>query len=428
MSGLSNILKKELKELMTVQTFLPIILIALIFGSMGSSISGIQEQAKTPPTIGVITEDTGTLATMATNVFHTYGHVVYNGTAATDKDTALATLTEKNGAALLIIPQNFTTNIQHNKPGTIEVYWIMKGAGLLDSIPSSAVEYLIATANTNISRHLISSNSSVNATVVLQPTTRIDSTTFKGREFTGLSPNTITGMLSSQALLIPIVMMMIIIMAGSIVITSMALEKENKTLETLLTLPVKRTSIVTGKIAAAAIIGLMLAVIYMIGMSFYLNGLTSSGGVNLATYGLALQPTDFLLIGLSLFVTLVAGLALCMLLGTFAKNFKSAQTLTFPITMLALIPMFLTMFADFDTLPLGLKALTFAIPFSHPMMAPRLLLFHDYTLLAAGLIYVTVFAILTISIVVWIFKTDRLLTGSTSKWAKLLSRRRRRPF
>jgi len=81
--------------------------------------------------------------------------------------------------------------------------------------------------------------------------------------------------------------------------------------------------------------------------------------------------------------------------------------------MLALIPMFLTMFMDYDTLPLALKALIFAIPFSHPMMAPRALIFGDYALVIGGIIYVTIFAIITIAVVVWIFKTDRLLTGST---------------
>jgi len=205
-------------------------------------------------------------------------------------------------------------------------------------------------------------------------------------------------------------------MAGSIVITSMALEKESKTLETLLTLPVNRTSIVTGKIVASAIIGLMLAFIYMIGMSFYLQGLQfSEGGTNLAKYNLVINPQGFIILGVSLFITLIAGLALCMLLGTFAKSYKSAQTLTFPVTMLALIPMFITMFADFDTLPLALKVLVYAIPFSHPMMASRALIFGDYLLVISGIIYVAIFAIITISVVVWMFKTDRLLTGSTRR-------------
>ena len=122
-----------------------------------------------------------------------------------------------------------------------------------------------------------------------------------------------------------------------------------------------------------------------------------------------------ILIGVSIFVTLVAALAFCMLLGTMAKNYKSAQTLTFPVAMLALIPMFLTMFKDFDTLPLALKAAIFGIPFSHPMMAPRALIFDDYLLVIGGIIYVSIFAIIMILLTVWVFKTDRLLTGSTKK-------------
>ncbi len=423
MSGLGNIIRKEIRELLTVATFLPIILVALIFGTMGSSIQGIQEQAMTPPVIGVIAVDNGTFGVMASEILHSSAKVVYNSTSAADQATAVKDLEQKNGVAVVIIPQNFSNQITNGKRGVLEIFWIMKGTGAFDTISSSIFEQLIGNINTNISRALIKGNTSVNATFVLSPTQPVQITYFKNREFVGVSPNTIVGMLTSQSILIPIVMMMIIIMAGSIVITSMALEKENKTLETLLTLPVKRTSIVTGKIVAAAVIGLLLAVIYMIGMQYYFSGLQMTGGnTGLASYGLVLTSTDFIWIGISLFVTLVAGLALCMLLGTFAKNYKSAQTLTFPVTMLALIPMFLTIFADFDSLPLGLKAVIFAIPFSHPMMAPRALLFHDYLLVIEGIVYVTLFALIMISIVVWVFKTDRLLTGSTRKykWIKKL--------
>ncbi|MBN2599017.1 MAG: ABC transporter permease [Candidatus Thermoplasmatota archaeon] len=425
MSGLWNITKKEIRELLTPATFVPIILVALIFATMGNSIQGIQEQATEPPTIGVINEDTSSLGGIASTLLHTHAKSVYNSTLTADLRNGLETVKERNGVAVIIIPRNFTERITQEQPGTLQVYWIMKGAGLMDTISSSALESLIAYINTNISKELIGGNSSFNASFVLAPVQRVETTFFKNREFIGLSPNTISGMLASQSLLIPIVMMMIIIMAGSIVITSMALEKENKTLETLLTLPVKRTSIVSGKIIAAAVIGLVLAIIYMIGMQFYFSGFTMSTGVSLSSYGLVLTSMDFIWIGISLFLALIAGLSLCMLLGTFAKNYKSAQTLTFPITMLAMIPMFITMFADFDTLPFALKLFTFAIPFSHPMMAPRALLFHDYTIVIGGILYVAVFAIVTISIVVWVFKTDRLLTGTTKfKGLKGITRRR----
>jgi len=425
MSGLGNITKKEIRELLTPATFIPIIIIALIFATIGTNLEGIQEQAQEPSIIGIISEDNSSYSAMASTVLHTYAKSVYNSTSITDLQNGLETVKQHDGVAVVIIPKNFTERIIQGKQGTLEVYWIMKGTGLMDSISSSALESLLSFINTNVSKELIRQNSTGNASFVLSPTQRIETTYYKNREFVGLSPNTISGMLASQSILIPIVMMMIIIMAGSIVITSMALEKENKTLETLLTLPVKRTSIVTGKIIAAAIIGLILAVIYMIGMQFYFRGFELSGGVNLATYGLTLTSVDFIWIGISLFLALIAGLSLCMLLGTFAKNYKSAQTLTFPITMLAMIPMFITMFADFDTLPLPVKVLTFAIPFSHPMMAPRALLFDDYLFMIGGIVYVGLFALVTISIVVWVFKTDRLLTGTMKfKWLKALKRRR----
>jgi ABC-2 type transport system permease protein len=425
MGALGSIIKKEIRELLTPATVLPMVFVALIFGSMGSAIEGIQEEAQEPPVIGVINEGTGNLSMIAAAILNENAEVIFNSSTVEDKQVGLETVKEQEGVALILIPHNFTESIHNETPGTIEVYWVMRGAGILDTISSGVVEQLIATINHNISRTLIQQNTTANVTIALTPTQRIETTYFKNRELHGLSPGMITGLLAQQSMLIPIVMMMIIIMAGGMVISSMALEKENKTLETLLTLPVKRTSIVTGKIVASAIIGLLLAVIYMIGMSYYFRGFSMGAvGGSLATYGLALTSQDFLIVGLSLFITLIAALSLCMLLGTFAKNYKSAQTLTFPVTMLALIPMFITMFADFDTLPLGVKALLFAIPFSHPMMAPRALLFNDYLLVLGGLLYVSVFAVVTISIVVWVFKTDRLLTGSTRM--KTLFRRRKK--
>jgi ABC-2 type transport system permease protein len=419
MSALGNIIKKELKELLTPATFLPIIIVALLFGLMGNSIQGVTESVNEHPIIGIINEDNGSLASIATGVLNNNSEVIFNSSTIEDKQTGLNFVKQENGVALIIINQNFTDQILSGKQGTLEVYWVMKGAGFLDTISSSIVETLITTINTNISKELIQGNASVNAsnaTVILDPTMKLETTYLKGKEFVGVSPNTLSQLLSTQSLFIPIIMMMIIIMSGNIVITSMALEKESKTFETLLTMPVKRTSIVTGKIVASAIIGLILAVIYMIGMGYYFQGFQFSGGGEILTkYNLVLNTEGFFIVGASLFITLIAGLALCMLLGTFAKNYKSAQTLTFPITMLALIPMFITMFADFDTLPLAVKVFVFAIPFSHPMMASRALIFGNYTLVLGGIIYVVIFAIVTISIVVWLFKTDRILTGSTRR-------------
>lgn len=422
MSSLTTIFKKELKELLTPAAILPIVIIAILFGSIGTSMQGIQSGLEEKPILGYINEDSGNFSTLALSILNNHSTIVYNSTDSTKKQQALEQITAEQGLALLIIPQNFSKNIYNNTQGQIDVYWIMRGAGIFDTISSETVQAILLIINTEISRYLINQNTTTNANIVLSPTVKTDTTYFKDRVI-NLPPTTISGMLSSQSLLIPIVIMMIIITAGGTVISSMALEKENKTLETLLTLPIKRTSIVTGKIAASAVIGLLFAVVYMVGMSRYFQGMQFTDSINLADFNLALTSSDFLIIGVSLFITLIAALSLCMLLGTMAKNYKSAQTLTFPITMLAMIPMFITMFTDFDTLPLALKGIIFSIPFSHPMIAPKALIFNDYALVISGIIYVSIFAAITIFLVVWVFKTDRIITGSTKKkWTTILKK------
>ncbi len=420
MSALGNIIKKELRELMTPATFLPIIIMAIVFGSMGNTIGGIEEELEEPPVIALINSDNGNFSKLAETVFNSTSNVTFYSKDISNKIEALNILKDEDGQALIVISNNFSENILSGKTGEFEIYWVMQGAGILDSISSSVVETVISSINTEITKSLISQeNKSVNTTTALNPTKRNETTFFKNKELTGISPGQIANVLSQQSTFIPIIMMIIIIMAGQIVISSMALEKENKTLETLLTLPVKRTSIVAGKIIAAAIVGLILALIYMIGMGSYLMSFQFEGGEGTtAAFDLSLGATDLVITGVVVFVSLVAALAFCMLLGTMAKNFKSAQTLTFPVAVLVLIPMFITMFKDFDTLPLALKAIVFGIPFSHPMMAPRALLFDDYLFVLGGIIYVSIFALIMVALVVYVFKTDRIVTGTTGSFLK----------
>jgi len=390
-----------------------------VFASVGQMIGNIGESLEEKPVIGIVDMDDGDFSDIAMSVLIETAEVIYDGS---DAEEGLEEVRKENGVALLVIPENFSQNIYANHPGEIEIYWIMKGAGVMDSISSGVVEWLIQSVNQEISRTLIQQDSSFDPALVLAPTQRVETTFFKGKEIEGLSPSQLGNMLNSQSLVIPIVVMMLIIMAGASVISSMGLEKENKTLETLLTLPVRRSHIVIGKMVGSALVGMIMAAIYMLGFSRYMSSFQTSD-INLADFGLGLGMQDYLLVGISLFVALLAGLSLCIVLGTFAKNYKSAQTLIFPITALAMISMFTTMFKDFDTIPAVLRILVFAIPFSHPMMAVRALMLDNYPLVIGGIAYTAVFTVVMIGIAVRIFNSDRLLTGSVRRraaWGKLV--------
>lgn len=408
MNSVTNIIKKEVKELLTPSTLVPIIIMAAIFGSLGNIIGGAGQEATKAPVIGIVDQDHSVLSAVGSKTLNRSANVVYTGSSVSEGLTALE---KEDGIALIIIPSGFGESILSNKSGEYQILWIMKGTGLMDTISSSNVDSSLQLASSSISKEIIDSHASVNSTIILNPTIKNETTIFKGKEMVGISPGLISGFMSQQAFVVPLIVLMVIIMAGSMVISSMGTEKENKTLETLLTLPVKRSSIVFGKLAGSAIVGLILAVIYMIGLGYYTSSISAGSPIDMAKYGLTLGAFDYVLVGISLFLGLLSALALCMLLGIFAKNYKSAQTLTMPITLLAMIPMFAVMMLDFNTMPLVGQVLLFAIPFTHPMMAIRSLMFDDYTLVVGGIVYEAIFAIATMAIAVWLFRKDILLTG-----------------
>jgi len=145
----------------------------------GLKIGGLEDEAQETPVIGFIDADNSNLSSIVTSILNDYADVVFNSSNIDDKQEGLETIKQEDGAVLFIIPQNFTTNILNETPGEIEIYWIMKGAGITDAISSGAVEQLIYTINTNLSREIIQDNSSVNATLALNPTVRNEITYFR---------------------------------------------------------------------------------------------------------------------------------------------------------------------------------------------------------------------------------------------------------
>lgn len=418
MSDLTNIIRKEIKEMFTVGTIGAIILIIVIFSVIGRAQAGVREEAEKKPIIGIINEDSGFLSEVVVRVLSLRAEVVYSSTNSSDIATGIQEVEARGGSALLVIPIGFSENIYENRPGEICVHWIIRGLGIMDAVPSQVIGGLIQQAREEISKILVKEGSSVSPDIILNPIKTSEITFFKGREMENIPPEALTGALSSQSYIVSLIVMIVIAAGGGTVIASMGMEKENKTLETLLTLPVKREHILFGKILAGVIYGFVMAVIYLLGLMYYMQSFQASvSGLDLARLGLTLSLHDYVLIGISIFVTLLAGFSMCMVLGIFAKSYKSAQNFLLPIIILAMIPMFLSMFMDFSTLPLALKIVMFAIPFSHPMMSVRALMFDDYLLVLSGIVYVAMLAMVIIGIGIRIFGSDRLLTsGSGERW------------
>ncbi len=114
-------------------------------------------------------------------------------------------------------------------------------------------------------------------------------------------------------------------------------EKERKTLEALLTMPVTRTEIVLGKFLIAVLIALLSSIFAVLGMStgaVFLIG--SIGGY--AGQGLSISISNLILIGAATLVLAMTTASLEMMISIFARNFKEAQNLLSPLTIAIAIP------------------------------------------------------------------------------------------
>lgn len=407
-----NMFKKELKEVLTIGSIISIATMSFVFAMIGQSVGNIEEKLEVKPAIGLINNDNGIFGIISTQILQETSDIIYNGS---DKSAGLQEVIAEKGIALIEIPSDFSDSIYNNEQGKLNINWVVQGVGPFDGISSDVLDYVLNAVEKEISKIIITQELDLDPNLILNPLTTSQTTFLKEKEFRGLSPNELINTFSTQSYLIPTLIMMIIMMSGSSIISSMGLEKENKTLETLLTLPVKRNYIILSKIIASTISGLILAAIYMVGMTYYMKSFSFSGVVDLQAYNLTLNIYDYTLMGLSVFMSLLAGLSLCLALGSFAKDYKSAQSLLFPVTVLAVFSMLMTMFMDFSTMPTFIKIFIFIIPFSHPMMAMKSLMLKEYALVISGIIYSSIFAAIMIIITILIFNSDRLLVGKLQK-------------
>ena len=437
MSHLTNIVKKELKELLTPGSVISVLAMVFLFAMLGGLIGGEVEKAKVLPAIALVDDGNGEVTlpdgsqwSLYDTTVGIYSPSIPEGKSIDDYIVRLSSTTTSGGSidredlqskmrdagltSAIIVPDTFAESIANKKQADLEQMYIYAAEGMFGSSPSMVASTVVTSLNNNLSYALLSGVVGADQFGFYNnPIETSTGTMVNGNYVENVTPSAISSQVSSQTMMVPLVIMIIIMMVGSIVISSMGSEKENKTLETLLTLPIKRTTIVTGKIIAAAIVGLVYGLAYMVGMSFYMNALTSeiTSGVNLNDIGLGFEGADYIFLLVSMFLSIVCALGICMILGAFAKNYKSAQTMTMPLSILAMIPAFIIMFSGwYGSAPI-IQGILFVIPFSHPMIAMQALMYNDYTLVLSGIAYMAAFAVVTIAITVRLYNSDILITG-----------------
>ncbi|MHB9288062.1 ABC transporter permease [Halobacteriales archaeon Cl-PHB] len=407
---------KEVRELVRPKYLLPILMTPLLFVAMGAGFGGVQDQLDDEPVVGVIDQDDGEYGEIVAQTYEQGANVTYSATSG-DAQDALATVRDRDGSALVVIPPDFTERIQNGEPGNVEIHSAVDAVSLGSIGSASQVDSLLSAASQRITMAATGASPAE-----MQPIDPSYTTDVKGTVVEE-PPSTVSDAFSVQLFVIPMVIVFVIFFSGQMVTNAMGLEKENKTLETLLTMPVNRRTIVGAKLAGSAVIGLIVAVAYTGSLYYYQNAITGGGGSTASAF--ALGGLDYVLVGISLALALIGALALSLCLGVFVEDRQAAQMLLFPLGLLVFVPFLAVILADFTALSLPLQAVLFSIPFTHPVMAPKQLMFGDTGLILAGILYETLFAVGAIGLAVWLFNSDRLVTGSTGRIGQLLERMQR---
>jgi len=130
----------------------------------------------------------------------------------------------------------------------------------------------------------------------------------------------------------------------------------------------------------------------------------------MANFGVAFGATTFLIIGGQLFLSVLCGLAIAIIIGMMVDDIKSLQSYIMPLTMVIMIPYFLTMFLDINTMPTIAQVAVYIIPFTHAFTAASNLFVQNYTMIIVGFIYQAVFVGVMMTLAVKIFNSDKLFT------------------
>ncbi len=413
LKGFTTILVKELKELtrdpkiLIGMIVLPLIMFPVLGLVMGYAVQTAQIEAQRA-TILVVDNDNDNWSQIFVGYLNNTMNVkVINNTSPQNViDQGL--LAHYNSSTFVVIPAGFSDNITRhnlgawNVTGTVNTYGIFNGGGgIFSGVSGSTVNAVVGGFNRAVAPDVVSVS---------------ESSVIKGQITDGVSVSVLSSLMVTQSIALPITIMIMLTYAMQIAATSVAMEKEEKTLETLLTTPVDRFAILMGKVSSTIIVAGVAAITVLIGYNYMMSSLTvniaggAGGGVDLIALGLVPSAGGYMLLGISLFFTLLSALALAVVMSAFSENVRGAQALVGYIYPLIFLPSMALIYLDVNSLPLALKAVFYAIPYSHPILASKAVVTGDYGTVVFGIVYVALFTIGIMYVASRLFATEKILT------------------
>jgi ABC-2 type transport system permease protein len=431
--------KKEVKDLITIANIAPIVLIFVLFYVMGAIMgavvteddnrvedadagdSGARAVRYLRPEIGFIDNDKSEYSEMIKEELNSMGMIALP--ASSDPTEAMQELENYNFngedlkiGALIVIPQGFEASVKAGNYTNVDVYAALESFGLMSMTSVSRWQGAVHEINRMISKKLLANAEITENIYFMTNPVWAREYTYLNNATENVNPMGVLGYVTSQLSFVPIIIMLIILMAASTLAYSMVNEKADKTLETLMTTPISRIAVLLSKIFSAAVYALVYAAVFILAFQRFNNSMTGDGVFSeefvtaLENFGITFGATTFIIVGVQLFLSVLSGLALALIIGMMVDEIKAMQNYIMPLMMFIMIPYFLSMFLDINTLPMAARVAVYAIPFTHSFTAAANLFAQNYALITIGIAYQVVFVAVVLTIGLKIFNSDRLFT------------------
>ncbi len=251
---------------------------------------------------------------------------------------------------------------------------------------------------------------------------RTSAYTFYRGEIVNGTPDEVFGTMFGSTFMIPLIGFMLVIYASSTAANSMSEERQNKTLETLLTLPIRRRSIVLGKVFGMIIVSGIMAAFYFVGLVLYMYSLMSAGmtseGITkmsfISGFSSVFSPAGLILFALSIILTAGIGALIGLIVGSFSEDVRTASTFVSMVTMPLVLPTFIFMY-----IPIKLESLvTYLVmldPFVDFMIVLKAVTSENLLIAGVAVVYLIIIFSVLVYFTVRLFESERIIIGGFKK-------------
>lgn len=403
------LVRKELKELSRERIVLfglllgPLIMYIILGGAASLATRETARQALSRASVAVLENTTSEPGIIARMIASALNSPLYTNRSPVE-------LLGEGYDAVLILPPGFEENITRGQPGRTLLVYQPRTLGFIalqkpDQI-GGIVESAVRTAITPLVRDCLPE---ATPEFLAQPVMLQVSYYYRGELVSG---EQITGLVLGVSIAVPLALLMTAVAAAQVAAISFGLEKEAKTLEKLLTLPVTRRELLLGKLAAVSILAIGGVASYMIGFYIYvklaLAGLSPQGG----GLSLSIPGSALIVLALGLALTLYTNIVYGFMIGSQAGDVRSSQMAASYLSFILSIPLFPMFFGlDLTGFSTPVKILLALDPYSLLGMVSTAGITGDAVILVLGTLGLLAHALVWTIVAVRLLSPEAMIVG-----------------